>query len=97
MVETVGLRWAAPTSRQHGFETGLLVDARPEDVTRSGPPVSQREETQRQTHSCGHGDHETRGHAPSTCQNRPGLLSLTATKDTNQIKCQQKMHIQKHY
>jgi len=57
------------TSSHHGFETGLLVNARPEDVSRSWPSVSQGEETQCETHSCRHGDHKARGHTPNTCEN----------------------------
>lgn len=46
------------TCCDHGFEAGLLVDARPHDVASLGSPVAQSEEAQRQAHPRRHGNHE---------------------------------------
>lgn len=56
----------ALTCSDHGFEAGLLVDARPHNVASLGPPVAQSQEAQRQAHPRRHGNHEAARHASDT-------------------------------
>lgn len=54
------------TCCDHGFETGLLVDARPNDVASLWPAMTEGQETQGQAHSRCHGHNKTAGHAADT-------------------------------
>lgn len=56
------------TGGDHGLETRLLVDARPDDVPSLRPPMTERQETQRQAHTRCHGNDEAAGHAPDACR-----------------------------
>lgn len=55
------------TCCDHGFETGLLVNARPDDVAGFGSPMAKRQEAQSQAHSRRHGNYEAARHTPDTC------------------------------
>ena len=55
------------TCCDHGFETGLLVNARPDDVAGLWSPVTERQEAQSQAHPCRHGNYEAARHTPDTC------------------------------
>lgn len=46
------------TCCDHGFETGLLVNPRPNDVAGLGPPMTKGQEAQSQAHSRCHGNHK---------------------------------------
>lgn len=54
------------TCCDHGLEARLLVDPRPNDVSRLGSPMSEGQEAQGQAHSRRHGNYEAAGHAPDT-------------------------------
>lgn len=60
-------QWIRVTCCDHRLETGLLVDARPNDVASFGSPVTKGQEAESQTHPCSHGYHEAAGHTPDTC------------------------------
>lgn len=55
------------TCCDHRLETGLLVDARPNDVAGFGSPVTKGQKAESQTHPCSHGYHEAAGHTPDAC------------------------------
>lgn len=54
------------TCCDHGFETGLLVNAGPNDVASLWPAMTEGQETQGQAHSRRHGHNKTAGHAADT-------------------------------
>lgn len=58
----------AVTCCDHGFEAGLLVDSRPDDVPSLGSPMTQGQEAECQTHSRRHGNDEAARHAPHACE-----------------------------
>lgn len=57
----------APTRGDHGFETGLLVDARPHDVTSRRPAMAEGQEAQGQAHPRRHGNDEAASRTPNAC------------------------------
>lgn len=56
-----------PTCSDHGFETRLLVDARPNDVTSLRPPVAEGQETQGQAHPRRHGNNKAANRTSNAC------------------------------
>lgn len=58
---------SSPTCSDHGFETRLLVDARPNDVTSLRPPMAEGQETQGQAHPRRHGNNEAANRASNPC------------------------------